>query len=86
MTKNKKVLFVSGKAKPYPSEMEKVVQDEIRTSIDEITASLRDRDNTIDAEIETIRSSVASFKNALIVDIQQANVSWILPIYRTEMP
>ena len=55
--------------------MEKVAQDEIKTSIDEITASLKDRDNTIDAEIETIRSSVASSKNALTREIQQANVS-----------
>ena len=60
--------------------MEKVGQDEIKTSIDEIKATLKDRDNTIDAEIETIRSSVASSKNELTREIQQANVSWILPI------
>ena len=61
--------------------MEKVAQDEIKTSIDEITASLQKRDNAIDAEIETIRSSVASSKNALTREIQQANVSWVLPIH-----
>ena len=67
-----------GKAKPYPSEMEKVAQDKIKTTIDEITTTIEDRDGIVDAEFETIRSSVESIKSALTSDIQQVNVSLVI--------
>ena len=57
--------------------MEKVAQDKLQTSIEEITATIEDRDGIVDAEFETIRSSVESVKSALTSEIQQINVSLV---------
>ena len=57
--------------------MEKVAQDKLQTSIEEITATIEDRDGIVDTEFETIRSSVESVKSALTSEIQQINVSLV---------
>ena len=57
--------------------MEKLAQDKLQTSIEEITATIEDRDGIVDTEFETIRSSVESVKSALTSEIQQINVSLV---------
>ena len=58
--------------------MEKVAQDKIKTTIDEMTTTIEDRDAIVDAEFETIRSSVESVKSALTFEIEQVNVSLVI--------
>ena len=68
--------YSQGKAKTYPSEMEKVAQDEIRKTISEIASSIDDRDQTIDDEIKTLRTSIESVQNELTSQIQLMSVSF----------
>ena len=58
--------------------MEKVAQDQIKTSIEEIRATIQDRDEIVDDELKTIRSSVESVKSGLTSQIQQVNVSLVI--------
>ena len=67
---------ISGKAKSYPSEMEKVSQDEIKSQINEIEATLNDGDHALDEKIKTVNLNLESFKNRLTDQIEQDNVSY----------
>ena len=67
--------FVSGKAKPYPSEMEKVAQDEIKSKLNEIEAALNDGDHALDEKIKTVNLNLESVKNGMTDQIEQVNVS-----------
>ena len=67
--------FISGKAKPYPSEMEKVAQDEIKSKLNEIEAALSDGDHALDEKIKTLNLNLESVKNGMTDQIEQVNVS-----------
>ena len=77
--------LVLGKAKPYPSEMEKVAQDKIKTTIHEIKATIDERDEIVDDKIETIKSSVESVKIGFTSQIQQVNVSLVVMKYNEHL-
>ena len=49
-----------GKSKPYPSEKEKVVQDEMKSKIDEISASVEELKNTPSAVV-AFRATCAKY-------------------------
>ena len=50
---------------------------EIQSTVNEMKASFDDKYNTIDREINTIRSSVGSLKYGLTSQIRQINVSLV---------
>ena len=50
-----------GKSKPYPSEKEKVVQDEMKSKIDEISASVEELKNTPSAVVAFRATCVKNF-------------------------
>ena len=53
-------------------------QNEINSNVDEMAATFNDKYETIDNEIDQIRSSVGSAKNGLTSQIRQINVSFIV--------
>ena len=67
---------ILGKAKPYPSEMEKVAQDEIKSKINEIETAINDGDQTLDEKIKTVRLNLESVKNGMTDQIEQVQVSY----------
>ena len=58
--------------------MEKVAQDQIKSKIGKIEASVVDSNHKFNEEIKTIKSNVESAKNKLTAQIEQANVSFVL--------
>lgn len=67
---------ILGKAKPYPSEMLKITQNELKSKINEIAASISDTDERYTGEIKLIKSNIESVKNSLALRIKQTNVSF----------
>ena len=74
--KFKSQLAVSGKAKPYPSEIEKVTRDEIKSKIAGLEGALNNTDHAILEEIKTIRLKLESVKNEVIDQIEQLRVNF----------
>lgn len=56
-------------------------QNEIKTNVDEMAATVDDKYEAMDKEINQIRSSVGSAKNGLTSQIRQINVSFIFDIF-----
>ena len=75
---NENPTFISGKAKPYPSEMEKVAQDEIKSKINEIEAALNDGDHALDEKMKTVKSTFELAKKSLTNQIQRTHVSFVI--------
>ena len=55
--------FLSGKSKPYPSEKEKVEQDEMKSRIDELVTSVEELKNTPKAVIAFRATCAKNFPN-----------------------
>ena len=54
----------SGKSKPYPSEKEKVEQDEMKSRIDELVSSVEEIKNTPKAVIAFRATCAKNFPNS----------------------
>ena len=74
----KSLTLVSGKAKPYPLEMEKTAKDKIKSKINEIEAAINDGDYALDENIKMVKSNMESAYSNLSSQIQKTNVSLVM--------
>ena len=72
----KSQLAVSGKAKPYPSEIEKITRDEIDSKIAGLEGALNNTDHALLEGIKTINLKLESVKNEVTDQIEQLRVNF----------
>ena len=90
-----KLWIYLGKSKPYPSEKEKLAQEELQSKIDQISTSIEELENTTNVEmkskIKEISASIEELKNTPKVIIAfRATCAKNFPssdtIYKSENP